>query len=330
MRKTYSFVKKCFVYALAAVASCTAGCEKTEYKYVSGDTPLDVEYDNEISSEKLRLISFNIQNGMWADQGNNYDNFVAWVKRYDPDICCFQEASSIYTDDASASSARRDRYLPYKGKYLVPSPTLDEEPTGWLELAARWGHTYVVIGAHQDNFPVVFTSKFPIETVQKLGGDELSHGGVHVKIKGINLIGLHLWPQKYGKGEATTGNGGNAYRLSEIQTILRRTINSAEYYTEKRWLVMGDFNSNLTSDVSKEMNANSFSCIITENHNYTTSRIDYIYATSEMQRCVVRSEIVRDGFAHSETLQGYNGQTWWKYSDHYPLLVNFEIFAEEQ
>ena len=33
----------------------------------------------------LRVLYWNIQNGMWADQGNNYDNFVEWVKRYDPD-----------------------------------------------------------------------------------------------------------------------------------------------------------------------------------------------------------------------------------------------------
>ena len=35
----------------------------------------------------LRLLYWNIQNGMWSDQANNYNNFVAWVKKYDPDIC---------------------------------------------------------------------------------------------------------------------------------------------------------------------------------------------------------------------------------------------------
>ncbi|MBP3483140.1 MAG: endonuclease/exonuclease/phosphatase family protein [Alistipes sp.] len=330
MKNIYLSIKGAVLCSAVAAMFLAAGCEKTEYKYVSGDTPLDVEYDNKVSSEKIRLISFNIQNGMWADQRNGYDNFVKWVAEYDPDICCFQEASSIYTDDASASASRNKRYLPYKYQNFVPSTTLDEEPTGWIELAARWGHEYVVLGAHQDNFPVVFTSKFPIECVQKLNGTELSHGGVHVKIKGINLIGLHLWPQKYAKGEATTGTGGNAYRLSEIQTMLSRTINNSEYYTEKRWLMMGDFNSGFTSAVTKEMNANSFSDILVENHNYGGSRIDYIYATDEMLRYVVRSEIIRDGFAHSEQLPGYDGQTWWKYSDHYPLMVDFEIFAEEE
>ena len=39
------------------------------------------------SGSDLRLLYWNIQNGMWSDQANNYNNFVAWVKKYDPDIC---------------------------------------------------------------------------------------------------------------------------------------------------------------------------------------------------------------------------------------------------
>ena len=36
-------------------------------------------------TDNMRLLYWNIQNGMWSDQGNNYDNFVAWVREYDPD-----------------------------------------------------------------------------------------------------------------------------------------------------------------------------------------------------------------------------------------------------
>ncbi len=35
----------------------------------------------------LKILYWNIQNGMWSDQGNNYDNFVDFVKSEDPDIC---------------------------------------------------------------------------------------------------------------------------------------------------------------------------------------------------------------------------------------------------
>ena len=53
----------------------------------------------------LRVLYWNIQNGMWADQGNNYDNFVEWVKRYDPDVCVWCEAQTIYEDGTNKARA---------------------------------------------------------------------------------------------------------------------------------------------------------------------------------------------------------------------------------
>ena len=49
------------------------------------------------SGEKpLRLLYWNIQNGMWSGQEDNYDAFVGWVKDKKPDICVWCEAQSIY------------------------------------------------------------------------------------------------------------------------------------------------------------------------------------------------------------------------------------------
>ena len=45
---------------------------------------------------EVKVLYWNIQNGMWHDQGNNYDNFVAYVKDLDPDICVWAEAESRY------------------------------------------------------------------------------------------------------------------------------------------------------------------------------------------------------------------------------------------
>ena len=47
----------------------------------------------------LTLLYWNIQNGMWDDQANNYDNFVAFVAGLDPDICVWTEAESRYIID---------------------------------------------------------------------------------------------------------------------------------------------------------------------------------------------------------------------------------------
>ena len=44
------------------------------------------------SQTTLRLLHWNIQNGMWDGQNDNYDRFVEYVKSKDPDICVWCEA----------------------------------------------------------------------------------------------------------------------------------------------------------------------------------------------------------------------------------------------
>ena len=77
-------------------------------------------------TDDMRLLYWNIQNGMWSDQSNGYDNFVAWVKGYDPDVCVWCEAQSIYKSGTAERMDSVDRYL----------------TANWGELAARYGHKY--------------------------------------------------------------------------------------------------------------------------------------------------------------------------------------------
>ena len=100
--------------------------------------------------KELKLLYWNIQNGMWSDQGNNYDNFVAWVKKYDPDICVWCEAETLYKDGTDTYiSSSSQRYL----------------PSHWTELAARYGHSNYN-GARRDDYPQAVTSKYKITRVQ--------------------------------------------------------------------------------------------------------------------------------------------------------------------
>ena len=116
------------------------------------------------SGSDLRLLYWNIQNGMWSGQDDNYDRFVEWVKEFDADVCVWCEAQSIYR------SGTADR-MPEADRYLVGN---------WGELAARYGHKYWYVGGHRDNFPQVITSKYPIENVERIVGEEpdsvVTHG----------------------------------------------------------------------------------------------------------------------------------------------------------
>ena len=102
-------------------------------------------------SNQLRLLYWNIQNGMWDGQPDNYDRFVDWVKAQKPDVCVWCEAATIYID-GTADKKKGDKYL----------------PAHWEELARRYGHKYVFRGGWRDNYPQVITSRYPIEGVARI------------------------------------------------------------------------------------------------------------------------------------------------------------------
>ena len=186
-------------------------------------------------SDNLRVLYWNIQNGMWSDQANNYNNFVAWVKKYDPDICVWCESATIYKDNTNSAQASSARFL----------------PDGWAALAARYGHAYTAVGGWRDNYPQTITSKYPIETLLKItdsdqAGKPVSHGAaiqrVTVKGRTINIVTLHTWPQAYGFGVGSADQAasaankeGDKYREFEIKYICAQTVNNPAYASCQDW-----------------------------------------------------------------------------------------------
>ena len=100
----------------------------------------------------LRLLYWNIQNGMWSGQGDNYTRFVNWVSAQNPDVCVWCESVTNYKTASDEKIKPEEAYL----------------PEHWGELARRYGHEYWYKGGHRDNFPQVITSKYPIENVARL------------------------------------------------------------------------------------------------------------------------------------------------------------------
>ena len=170
------------------------------------------------SGSDLRLLYWNIQNGMWSGQDDNYGRFVEWVKEFDADVCVWCEAQSIYR------SGTADR-MPEADRYLVGN---------WGELAARYGHKYWYVGGHRDNFPQVITSKYPIENVERIVGEEpdsvVTHGAGWARIvkngRTVNIVTLHLWPQAYAY-RATDVAAGAATRTRATVTAAWRSSISA-------------------------------------------------------------------------------------------------------
>ena len=312
----------CAMVATLALASCGT-------KQVSGDTPLAVESESAVFNGSFKLLSWNIQDGMWCDQFNNYNNFVAYINEINPDVFCIQEAATHWDVDGKTLSHNK-RYLPYADQKDKEAKW--DNPAGWVELAERWGHKYVVMGPYLDNYPVVITSKYPIELVSRLRGNsqvKVSHGAVHAKVHFsdsyvVNLVNLHLQPSNV--------NNANTIRMNEVNFYMAETINSEAHYTEQNWLMMGDFNDGSGDDVDREVRKNSYYDLWAEMNNYTKSYIDYIFGTESMRKSLKSIDFLY-GFAHMEKIMYSpngvainNGSGVWKYSDHYPVLAEFNIY----
>ena len=296
----------------------------------------------------LRLLYWNIQNGMWYDQANNYKDFVAFVKKYDPDVCVWCEASSIYKNNTNTSASSSSRYL----------------PSNWLTLSKRYGHNYAATGGWRDNYPQEITAKYPITTVLKItdtdtSGKPVAHGAAIQKItvdgRDIYFVTCHMWPQAYGFGVATSdqerskaANEGDYYRQYEMQYILAHTINAPQYSGVENWVLLGDMNSRSRVDNAAYNYTSSSTAFLTQDEilnntdmidvissrypapdnfvssTYGSARIDYVYVSPAMMEKVVNGFILNDQWNYKADPSPYV-ETFRMPSDHRPILVDFEL-----
>lgn len=292
----------------------------------------------------IRLLYWNIQNGMWSDQSNNYDNFVAFVKEYEPDICIWAEAKTHYkTGTAESFCATDELYL----------------PSHWVELAARYGHNHAYLGGERDFFPQVITSKYPIENIVRLTGDEktiITHGSGCAKVKilqntEINIVTVHTWPQKYGFNVATedreksiASHEGHKCRAQELKYIYEHTYGAFRNAESEYWIMLGDFNSRSRRDNEHYKYPADTAAFLAQDYMMSEtdlidviwafhgknfqpstgdgSRIDYLYCNSRLFDMIKEAYVIRTGFAAPvRDPQGLSN--FWHPSDHLPILVDF-------
>ena len=296
------------------------------------------------SGRDLKVLYWNIQNGMWADQENNYDNFVEYVKSQDPDICVWCEAESRYRTGTNVKMTEYDEF------YL---------PWNWDFLARRYGHQYVLVCGKRDTFPQVITSKYPVRIVKRVNGNGddiiVVHGAgwaqVEVCGKEINIVTLHTWPQRYAykaENQAESGKNqeGDVFRAKEMKYICDQTIGTVPDAASQYWIMLGDFNAVSRVDngiygfdednkaflVHDYVSGNTpYIDIVDRLHpgdfqksTFSGRRIDFIYMTEPLFRKVRSAEIIHDGYPTA--CRDPRGVTKFCYpSDHYPIIVNIKF-----
>lgn len=296
------------------------------------------------SGRDLKVLYWNIQNGMWADQENNYDNFVEYVKSQDPDICVWCEAESRYRTGTNVKMTEYDEF------YL---------PWNWDFLARRYGHQYVLVCGKRDTFPQVITSKYPVRIVKRVNGNGddivVVHGAgwaqVEVGGKEINIVTLHTWPQRYAykaenQAESSKKQEGDVFRAKEMKYICDQTIGTVPDAASQYWMMLGDFNAVSRVDnsiygfdednkaflVHDYVSGNTpYIDIVDHLHpgdfqksTFSGRRIDFIYMTEPLFWKVRSAEIIHDGYPTA--CRDPRGVTKFCYpSDHYPIIVNLKF-----
>ena len=298
----------------------------------------------EIKGNNVRLLYWNIQNGMWDGQQDDYRRFTSWVAEQQPDICVWCEAQKLYKTGTAESEKETEQEC------------LDR----WKRLAARYGHEYIYLSAHPDNFPQLITSKFPMENEKLISGNSdtiVCHGASWYKVqigkKRLNLVTLHTWPMGYGfkvpkekQNESRANNEGDKFRRAEMEYICKQTILSHPNAKKELWAMMGDFNSvsrvdnnkyQLPEDSPKFLvhdfirEATPYEDIIKTLYPDSVvsstgggSRIDFMYLTPPLRKCVKKAGIANDSYT-KPVRNPQKISNFWHPSDHLPIIVDFNL-----
>lgn len=292
----------------------------------------------------VKILYWNIQNGMWSDQGHDYDNFVDFVVEENPDICIWAEAESRYrTDTAEKMTGCEEAYLPYN----------------WDLLARRYGHQYVCIAGKRDTFPQVVTSRYPVRIVKRINGNGedlvVVHGAGHVEVdingEILNIVTVHTYPFKYAylardQKASAAENGGDLYRAAEMQYICEQTILEHDPEGQGNWIMAGDFNAVSRADNfhlnrpedDKAFLLNDYISSHTpyvdlierlypgeyQKSTFSGRRIDFIYMSESLFSRVTDAGTIHDGFA-TASRDPRKLNNFCNPSDHYPITVELEF-----
>lgn len=114
----------------------------------------------------MKIISYNILEGMKDDTTANKQVFAAWVRQQNPDILALQETNGFTQESLQA-------------------------------LAESYGHPYAIL-CKEPGYPPAITSKYPIVNVRRVT-DNMTHGFVMADIGGYHVISIHLNPHSRAK-----------------------------------------------------------------------------------------------------------------------------------
>lgn len=262
----------------------------------------------------MKIISYNILEGMAADPTHDKRNFIEWVRIQNTDIMALQEANRFTQE------------------------SLDR-------LAQAYGHPYALL-AKETGYPVAITSRYPIERPQ-IVLKPMTHGCLLAEVTGYRIAVLHLDPFSYRKRQEElslvlktiekvrhlsgkknwilmgdfnsfspmdrTAYTDNRYRNRILEQPLenphRNNLNAGaiDYSIHYKLLDEGYVDA-LKTKYPEFIHTYPTRRFYTPKEEPVWIRYDYIYLSADLQEKIVTVDPIRDPFTEY-------------YSDHYPIKL---------
>lgn len=266
-------------------------------------------------AKDLKIISYNVYNGMKLDESEGKQKFIEWAKMQDADVIAWQEMNFFTREKLE-------------------------------KFAASYGHKYAVLLKESPDdaafFPVAITSKYPIVNVNKVV-DNLWHGALYADIGHYHFVITHMNPFwttkrvdeinliidsiKYSqdpKGKWIIAGDLNSFSpadkndydksnlLNDIKEkekkrpILENLVEGKLSYTVQQNLINAGFIDALKLK-HKEFIATAPTKVFYDQAS-TPLRYDYIYVSPQLKNNIIDVKVLKDDFTD-------------KYSDHYPVQM---------
>ena len=266
-------------------------------------------------AKQLKIISYNVYNGMKLDESEGKQKYIDWAKAQDADIIAWQEMNFFTREKLE-------------------------------KFAASYGHKYAILLKESPEdaafFPVAITSKYPIINVNKVV-DNLWHGALYADIGNYHFVVTHMNPFwtakrideinliidsiKYSrdpKGKWIIAGDLNSFSpadksdydkstlLEDIKEkqkkrpILENLVDGKLSYTVQQNLLDAGFIDALKIK-HKEFIATAPTKVFYDQASVPL-RYDYIYVSPPLKNNVIDVEVIKDDFTD-------------KYSDHYPVQM---------
>lgn len=265
--------------------------------------------------KQLKIISYNVYNGMKLDESEGKQKYIDWAKAQDADIIAWQEMNFFTREKLE-------------------------------KFAASYGHKYAVLLKESPDdpafFPVAITSKYPIVNVNKVV-DNLWHGALFADVGNYHFVITHMNPFwtakrideinliidsiKYSRdpnGKWIIAGDLNSFSPADKPDYDKSTLlEDIKEKQKKRPILDNLVNGQLSYTVQQNLlDAGYIDALKIKHKEFISTaptkvfydqasvplRYDYIYVSPPLKDNVIDIQVLKDDFTD-------------KYSDHYPVQM---------